>query len=141
MVKSDASFRQYAYRVGPPLTNDTLNGLFREAWPNYRDRDFGPVLARSLTYIGAFDGDNLIGFVYLAWDGGYHAFLLDTTVRPEYRRIGIGQELVRRAMQATRTLGVEWVHVDFEPRLREFYRRCGFGLTEGGLMNLTRSAK
>jgi hypothetical protein len=31
---------------------------------------------------------------------------------------------------------VSWLHVDFEPRYAEFYRRCGFRRTEAGLMAL-----
>ena len=44
------------------------------------------MLARSLTYVAAYDtvggGEQLVGFVNVAWDGGIHAFLLDTTVHP-----------------------------------------------------------
>jgi hypothetical protein len=29
----------------------------------------------SLTWIGAFDSETLIGFVHACWDGGLHAFL------------------------------------------------------------------
>ena len=51
-----------------------------------------PVLARSFTYICAFTPGGLVGFVNVAWDGGVHAFLLDTTVVPEYRRRGVGTD-------------------------------------------------
>lgn len=78
----------------------------------------------------------MIGFVNLTWDGGIHAFLLDTTVHPDLRRRGIGTELVRRAAVVARERGIEWLHVDFEPRLSGFYRNCGFRRTAAGLMNL-----
>jgi len=32
----------------------------------------------SLTWIGAFIDEQLVGFVHACWDGGAHAFLLDT---------------------------------------------------------------
>ena len=77
-----------------------------------------------------------VGFVNLAWDGGVHAFVLDTTVHPALRRRGIGSELVRRVAAAARERDVVWLHVDCEPHLVGFYRRCGFRHTEAGLMDL-----
>jgi GNAT superfamily N-acetyltransferase len=78
----------------------------------------------------------LIGFVNVAWDGGAHAFLLDTTVHPDFRRRGIATELVRRVAEAARARGAEWLHVDFEPHLETFYRGCGFAPTAAGLLRL-----
>jgi GNAT superfamily N-acetyltransferase len=91
-----------------------------------------------LGYICACRGDELIGFVNLAWDGGIHAFVLDTTVHPNVRRRGVGRRLVKLAVELARERGVEWVHVDFDPRLREFYYVCGFRRTEAGLLHLNR---
>jgi GNAT superfamily N-acetyltransferase len=124
------------YRTSPPLTNAVLNQLFGATWENHTTTDFGSVIERSLAYICAFDGERLIGYVNLAWDGGVHAFLLDTTVHPEYQRRGIGQELVRRAAQVARACSIHVLHVDFEPHLRHFYESCGFTHTEAGLMRL-----
>lgn len=80
------------YRISPSVTNEAVNMLFAAAWPDYILKDFEPILSRSLAYICAFQGDWLVGFVNLAWDGGIHAFLLDTTVHPDVRRRGIGQQ-------------------------------------------------
>ena len=124
------------YRVAPAIDDAELNRLFAAAWPGHCDRRFGPVLARSLTYICAFTHGALIGFVNAAWDGGLHAFLLDTTVAPEYRRRGVGTELVRRAADMARRAGLEWLHVDYEPHLDGFYRGCGFCPTAAGLLHL-----
>jgi GNAT superfamily N-acetyltransferase len=123
-----------SYRVDATPTNEELNGLFDAAWPGHTRRDFRPVLNQSLAFVCAYDGNGLVGFVNLAWDGGYHAFILDTTVHPEYQRRGIGRGLVGRAVAEAGSRGVEWVHVDFEPRLRGFYERCGFVSTAAGLM-------
>lgn len=125
-----------AFRVCPAIGDSTLNRLFAAAWPDYRPREFANVLRRSLAWVGAYDGETLIGFVNVAWDGGLHAFLLDTTVHSGHQRRGIGTELVRRAIAAAREGGAEWLHVDYEPRLQDFYRRCGFGPTRAGLIHL-----
>ena len=122
--------------VRPELTDDVLNALFASSWPGYTRRAFGPVLTRGLGYLGAFAAGRLVGFVRVAWDGGDHAFLLDPTVHPEYRRRGIGVALVRGAAALAREHGVEWLHVDYEPHLAGFYAAAGFRATEAALMRL-----
>jgi ribosomal protein S18 acetylase RimI-like enzyme len=59
-----------------------------------------------LAYICAYQNDYLVGFVNVAWDGGDHAFLLDTTAHPTFQRRGIGQQLVRKAARVARA--EEW---------------------------------
>jgi ribosomal protein S18 acetylase RimI-like enzyme len=126
------------YRISPSLTNDDLNGLFDAVWQDHTWRDYRPVLDRSLVFVCAYLENRLIGFVNLAWDGGEHAFILDTTVHPEFQRRGIGRELVRRTVAQAEERGLKWVHVDYEPHLRGFYDLCGFRNTAAGLIRLGR---
>jgi GNAT superfamily N-acetyltransferase len=88
-----------------------------------------------LAHICAYHGGRLVGFIKLAWDGGIHAFVLDTTVHPDHQRRGIGRRLVERAVEIAGRSGVEWVHVDYEPSLEHFYSRCGFCPTLAGLLH------
>jgi ribosomal protein S18 acetylase RimI-like enzyme len=128
---------EISYRIAPPLSDDELNALFSASWPAHRARSFIPLLRRSLTYVGAFcPNGELVGFVNVAWDGGDHAFLLDTTVLPAWQRQGIGTALVRAAAGAISGRGVAWLHVDYEPRLETFYRACGFRHTGAGLLEI-----
>lgn len=128
---------QIDYKVGPPVTNEELNALYADAWPGpCEERDFAAVLERSLVHVCAYRGNELVGFAYVAWDGGVHAFLLEPTVRSDLRRRGIGTNLLRLAVEAAREAGAEWLHVDYEEQLTGFYRRCGFRPTAGGLINL-----
>ena len=81
-----------------------------------------------------------MGFVNAAWDGGVHAFVLDTMVRADHRHRGIGAALVAAAFDGARAAGCEWLHVDFDPHLRSFYfEACGFRSTDAGLVSLTSS--
>jgi GNAT superfamily N-acetyltransferase len=120
--------------LSPPLGNPALNALFAAAWPQHHERDWAPILSRSLCYVGAFRQGVLLGFVNVAWDGGVHAFLLDTTVHPAMQRQGLGTRLVSAAASAARARGLEWLHVDYEPHLEPFYRGCGFAPTQAGLL-------
>ena len=129
---------EIVYRVSPNVTNNELNALFASAWNDHKAEDFRSILSHSLAYVCAYAGveNRLIGFVNLAWDGGIHAFLLDTTVHPDFRRQGIGRQLVRDAATVAKEKGIEWLHVDYEPHLYPFYQECGFVPTMAGLCNL-----
>lgn len=100
-------------------------------WDRIRPHSLGWVTAR------AADG-LLVGFVNVAWDGGDHAFLLDTKARRDHQHRGIGTMLVQRATTESRAAGCEWLHVDFRAELAPFYlRACGFTPTAAGLIRLT----
>ena len=137
-MTDDERIGEILYRVSPPVTNEALHALFAASWSDYTESDFQPVLRHSLTYVCAYEGERLVGFVNVAWDGGFHAFLLDTTVHPALRRRGIGQRLVKKAASMAQDRGIHWLHVDYEPHLEPFYRGCGFEYTEAGLMRLKR---
>jgi GNAT superfamily N-acetyltransferase len=99
-------------------------------WTQIQPHCLGWVTARN-------DAELLVGFVNVAWDGGDHAFLLDTKTHGEYQRRGIGMEIVKVAVRNARAAGCEWLHVDFEPCLGPFYfDACGFKRTEAGLIHL-----
>ena len=125
------------YKLSPRVSGRDLSAFLAEAWPDRgQQKDLDSVLSHSLGYVCAYRAGELVGFVNVATDGGVHAFLLDTTVRPDCRRRGIGRELVRHAEQLARKGGTEWLHVDFEPGLEQFYHKCGFRESRAGLINL-----
>ena len=127
---------QVSYMVEPRVSGEALNELFSNAWDDHEPREFATILAHSLTYICAFQDAQLIGFVNVAWDGGIHGFILDTTVHRDWQGRGVGTEMMRHASNVASIRGIEWLHVDFEPHLEGFYRRCGFERTEAGLLHL-----
>ena len=91
----------------------------------------------SLGWVVARDGDTLVGFVNVLWDGLVHAWLQDTMVGSGARHRGVGTEVVRLATLEARAAGCEWLHVDFDEHLRSFYLdACGFSPTQAGLIAL-----
>lgn len=116
-----------------------LNVLHAEGFGHpVLDDDWPEVLARhSLGWVCAREAGVLVGFVNVAWDGGVHAFVLDTVVAAAVQRRGIGAALVEVAVREARRAGCEWLHVDFAEHLRPFYfDRCGFRPTDAGLIAL-----
>jgi len=118
--------------IDPFPGDDAFRALWLSAWSDAGPASWQPVLARSLVHVGAYQAGTLVGFVNVAWDGGIHAFLLDTCVHQDFRRQGIATELVSAAEGVARERGAKWLHVDFEPHLLAFYRGCGFRPTEAG---------
>jgi len=91
----------------------------------------------SLGWVVARDAGRLVGFVNVVWDGLVHAWIQDTMVADRDRHRGIGKQLVAEAVTAARAAECEWLHVDFDDDLRDFYfGACGFRPTNAGLIAL-----
>lgn len=98
---------------------------------------FGQVDAHSLGWVCARVDGALVGWVNVAWDGGTHAFILDTIVAASRRRRGVASRMVAMATGAARDADCEWLHVDFDGDLHRFYLdACGFTSTNAGLIRL-----
>ncbi|RZU20413.1 acetyltransferase (GNAT) family protein [Kribbella rubisoli] len=127
------------YVVRFPVDDRELSELHAAAFEGEAEvTAWGERLGRwALTWVGAFSDEQLVGFVQVCWDGGAHAFVLDTAVHPDHGRRGIGKQLVMTAAEEARQAGCEWLHVDFEPHLSAFYLdACGFRPTDAGLLKL-----
>ncbi|HEU4673611.1 MAG TPA: GNAT family N-acetyltransferase [Candidatus Limnocylindrales bacterium] len=127
------------YQWRGPFDNAELNRLHAEGFGHaLLDDDWrAQVEQHSLGWVCAREEGALVGFVNLAWDGGVHAFVLDTLVATSARRRGIGTRLVELAVDGAGAAGCEWVHVDFDPDLAAFYfDACGFRSTPAGLHDL-----
>jgi GNAT superfamily N-acetyltransferase len=125
--------------LSPPVSDADLNALFAASWPDHVPTAFQAALKTSMAYVCGYQGRELVGFVNAAWDGKSHAFVLDTTVRPSHRHLGIGRSLVQCVIEEARRRGVAWVHVDFEPHLQHFYAQCGFRSSLAGVLHLAGS--
>jgi hypothetical protein len=94
----------------PPLRSEEVNDLFAVTLGLSRAAALGAILKRSLVYICAYLGSSLLGFVNVAWDGGTHAFLLNTTGHPDLLQRGIGRRLVLLAADEARECSIQWLH-------------------------------
>ncbi|GAA0961655.1 GNAT family N-acetyltransferase [Virgisporangium aurantiacum] len=121
------------------FTNDALNRLHADGFGHrlLDDDWWGQVNRHSLGWVVAYDGDELVGFVNVPWDGAIHAFIIDTLTAVRLQRQGIATELVAIAARESSKAGCEWLHVDFEDHLAGFYfEACGFEPTQAGLIAL-----
>ncbi|MER5305983.1 GNAT family N-acetyltransferase [Streptomyces lasiicapitis] len=129
----------HTYEWRGDFDNTAVNALHAEGF-GHRPLDIdwlGQVRRHSLGWVCARSDGDLVGFVNVAWDGGVHAFILDTVVAATHRRTGVGAALVAEAARGARAAGCEWLHVDFDDELRPFYfEACGFRPTPAGLIAL-----
>ena len=122
--------------------NDEINALHAEAFEtrvfDASEWDWEQQVAHhSLGWVVAREGDVLVGFVNVLWDGLVHAWVQDTMVAVAARGRGVGRRLVAAATDRARDAGCEWLHVDFDDDLRDFYfGACGFRPTNAGLIAL-----
>jgi GNAT superfamily N-acetyltransferase len=130
------------YRWRGDVANAELHQLHAEAFDTrvYDDTEWdwvSQLTGHSLGWVVARDGETLVGFVNVAWDGLVHAWLQDTMVTSSSRHQGVGSQLVATAVTQARAAGCEWLHVDFGEHLRAFYLdACGFSPTPAGLIQL-----
>jgi len=120
---------QIDYRDQPTaLTPEQFIALATKIWA--REYDVAATrqaLARTIN-ISAWDGDRLVGTVRVLSDGYFFSTVPEVMVDPEYRRHGVGVELMRRALAATPG-GV--LFCGSQPGQEAFFERAGFrrGLT------------
>jgi len=125
------------------FTNEELNLLHAEAFATrvFSASEWNWVELtknHSLGWVTAREADVLVGFVNVPWDGFVHAWIQDTMTSATHRRMGIGRCLVASAVDGARAAGCEWLHVDFDDELKQFYvDACGFTPTNAGLIALT----
>jgi GNAT superfamily N-acetyltransferase len=136
--------QRYRFEWRAEFSNEALNALHAEAFNHAMwDHDWlAQVRTHSLGWVCAFDGDTLLGWVNVPWDGAQHAFVIDPVVLKRYERQGVGTPLVALAAEQARAAGCRWLHVDFDEPLRRFYLdACGFTPTLAGLIDLTAQAR
>jgi hypothetical protein len=110
----------HAVAFGRPILQDCWNAQLQR---------------HSLGWVSAREGDQLVGFVYVLWDGGVTRSSSDTIVAANVHRQGIGRRLIAIAVSRARAARCEWLHVNFEDNLRDFYfDACGFTPTNRGLI-------
>ncbi len=86
------------------------------------------------------DGSELIGYVSVLSDGIADAFLIDLMVHPEHQESGLGIRIVRKAASDVKQAGIQCIQVTFDDSLEPFYRKCGFHIFRGGIIDFKNMA-
>ena len=111
-----------AYQAGDAaLTAEAFLRLVNRVWPGDYDLErTRAALARTLN-ITARDFGELVGCLRILSDGCFFGTITELLVLPEYRRRGIGGQLLRLARENAPTL----LYFGAQPGLESFYERNG----------------
>ena len=83
-------------------------------------------IAQSLSVLGAYDGDQLVGLIRAVGDGETILFIQDLLVLPSYQRQGIGRHLVDALVDQFPQVRQRVLLTDDQPQTRAFYENIGF---------------
>ena len=106
-----------------PAFSDGFMRLAQRVSPrNYDAGRSAEALGKTIN-VGAWDGERLVGSVRVLTDGYFFSTVPELMVDPDYRRRGVGRELLRRALEiapgGTLYLGAQ-------PGNEAFFERAGF---------------
>jgi len=76
-------------------------------------------------------GGRVVGMGRVISDGASDGYIQDVVVLPEFRRRGIGRELIRRLTERCLAAGLTWVGLIAEPGTQALYERLGYQALAG----------
>ncbi len=96
------------------------------------DTGFLPVMLKnSFAVAAAFDGGKLVGMMRALSDGVSDAYMLDLVVDPEYRKTGIGREIMNVLSEYLKSCGIDWIVLVGAPDTENFYGRTNARRMDG----------
>ena len=111
------------------LTPDCLKGFF-DGWPDPPDeRMHLDILRNSYKVWLAMDKTRCVGFINALSDGIFYAFIPLLEVLSEYRRNGIGTELVKHMVQSLDKMYA--IDIVCDESVASFYQKIGFNKCVG----------
>lgn len=117
---------------------EQIKDIYRmEQWNAYLkdDERLKRAFENSLSILGAFDGENLIGFIRCVGDGEHILLVQDLIVAPKYQKQGIGTKLFRTIWDRFADVRMFQVVTDLsDPVDNHFYSSFGMKKLEAGHM-------
>lgn len=86
-------------------------------------------------FFGAFKNSQIIGTLSYFEETSYTAHLTAFAITKEFQKKGIGKKLVTNLIQHLRSKNFEKVVVDAREEAVEFYKKCGFIVLNGPILN------
>lgn len=118
-----------SFRTEKTFDRNKLLALYEDAgWTAYTE---DPVrleraLANSTHVVSAWDGERLVGLARVISDGEHIVYTQDLLVLRDYRRRGLGRELLRRVLEPFAHVRQAVLVTDNAPETRGFYTSLGF---------------
>lgn len=110
-----------------PISPQAIRTLYDlvDWWPERSGEDIALVLEHGPA-VGAWLGEELIGFARAVTDGKLRAYIEDVMVHPAHRRQGVGEQLMETLLAALAQ--IETISLFCEPGLVAWYEQYNFRL-------------
>ena len=110
---------------------DEIVDLYKSAdwWKEKYDKSKLPQLIKgSFVFAIAIDKrtNKAIGMGRVLSDGISDGYIQDVVILPNYRKKGIGRDIINKLIEFCQSKGVEWIGLISEPGQSEFYLPLGF---------------
>ena len=95
---------------------------------SYRPSGIKPLIKGSFAFAVVIDtkSQKAIGMGRIISDGVSDAYIQDLVIHSEYRRQGIGKQLVKSLLEKCSSAGLLWIGLIAEPDQDDFYSPLGF---------------
>lgn len=119
----------------PVLKPDDVARLRVAVGWDAREKQLEKIIGNTYSTAACYDHENLVGFVDVISDGVDDAFIRNLLVHPDYQRYGIALKLLKIIISRTKADRIKTVNVLFEPELTDLYRKAGFRIISGGMID------
>lgn len=92
-------------------------------WEERKEQDIDKMLKQEVS-VGAWKGDELIGFARAVSDGKFRAYIEDVVIHKEFQKLGIGTKLVSVLLEELSHIDV--ISLFCEEHLIPFYEKIDF---------------
>ncbi len=123
------------YELNPEITAGEIAVLRRLVGWEARKKKMAEIIGCTYMFAACFDDDLLVGFVDVLSDGVEDALIRSLMVHPGYQRQGIALKLLEIATGNIKKGKIKTTNVLFEPELIDLYRKAGFKIVNGGLID------
>ena len=126
---------EYCLTRDGPVAGTEIEALRAAVGWDTMENEYERILPRVYARYTIRADECLIAYMHVISDGIADAFLLDLMVHPDFQRQGIGKALVQQAIADLTADGIRAIQVTFDSRLEGFYRKCGFHIFGGGIID------
>ncbi len=125
------------YKKTDSIEKSKVLQLYKDAgWTAYTEnsQQLMEAISNSLRVIGAWDGNKLVGLIRVVGDGQIILYIQDILVLQEYKRRGIGTNLMKLAMDEFKDVRQKVLLTEDAEETRGFYESLGFSSCDDGRM-------
>ena len=128
--------KNITYKSKKNISKDQVIHLYENAgWISYtNDPDkLMQAIENSLKVISAWDQDKLVGLVRVVGDGLSILYVQDILILTDYKRMGIGSELMNAVMTEFKDVRQKVLLTEDAEETRKFYEALGFKSCDDGI--------